>query len=513
MQIWFTKIRNPGKITALSVWGILLAASFALGEEPDNTPTPHPPDPYLQWQLRSALNNARAVPQNIWERLRNADQWAWDEYPDQVLIQEYREIKWRRYLSAALNTPKWLDLGMTARLRREGFDYPFKANQKGSTWQWAQRSRFRASARWKAFRAQLEFQGSTASQGSSTDVVGISTFNAGNVQQFFVALTLPDVWQTGLRTDLHVGRINLDIGSRRLVARSRFNNTSQAFDGIHWNLANEGTWQFRAFFSEVVLQTNTTDRLGLFTNSGDLFWGLSYETHQLPWARIHVYYFGRDEKAEGKQAARNHSTIGLRLYQPPQIGSFDYDGETAWQIGTLDGNDHFANFQHLSFGYTFSLPWAPRIMAMYDYASGTDSANGNYNQTFDSLFGARRSELTPTSLFGPFYRSNISSPGIRLILKPLPVLDFNVKFRAWYLAQSKDAWVNSGLRDPSGAAGNVLGQDVEAGVRWNPWPNLSVDAGYDHFFKGSYIKNQTDVPGNPPAQNTNYFYVQTEVRF
>ncbi|MGB5056153.1 MAG: alginate export family protein [Nitrospirales bacterium] len=497
----------------LSLCWLLLAASLSLGEEPHKKPNPPTEDPYLLWRLDAAREKARKIPQNIWGRIRNSQEWNWGEYPDQVLLQEDGEIKWTRYLSAALNAPKWLDLGMTARLRREGFDYPFQADQKGSTWQWAQRSRFRASARWKAFRAQLEFQGSTSSENANTDVVGTSTFSAGNVQQLFVAHTLPNFFQTGLRTDLHVGRINLDIGSRRLVARSRFSNTSQAFDGIHWNLANDGQWQFRTFFSEVVLTTDTTNRLGLFTNSGNYFWGLSYETHQLAWSRIHVYYFGRDEIAESNQVARAHSTFGLRLYQPPRVGSFDYDGETAWQVGTLDGNDLFAYFLHLSLAYTFALPWEPRIMAMYDYASGTKNPNGNESQTFDPLFGARRNELSPTSLFGPFYRSNISSPGIRLILEPLPVLRLDLKFRAWYLAQSRDAWVNSGLQDPSGAAGNVLGQDVEVGVRWNPSPNLSIDAGYDHFFKGSYIKNQTNVPGNPPAQNTNYFYLQTEVRF
>jgi hypothetical protein len=226
-----------------------------------------------------------------------------------------------------------------------------------------------------------------------------------------------------------------------------------------------------------------------------------------------VYYFGRDADAGSQQGALTHSTLGLRLYRPPQIGSVDYDGETIWQLGTLDNQDHFAYFQHFSLGYTFTLPWSPRIMAMYDYASGTDSANGNYSQTFDPLFGARRGEFAPSSLFGPFYRSNISSPGIRLSLKPLPVLDFNLKFRAWYLAQSRDAWTNSGLRDPTGTSGNVLGQDVEVRIQWNPSLNLSVDAGYDHFFKGSYITNQTSIPGNPPANDTNYFYVQTEVRF
>ena len=150
---------------------------------------------------------------------------------------------------------------------------------------------------------------------------------------------------------------------------------------------------------------------------------------------------------------------------------------------------------------------------MYDYASGTKNPNGNKSHTFDSLFGARRFEYSATSLFGPFYRSNISSPGIRLITHPHPTLAINLKYRAWYLAQSKDKWVNSGMQDQTGAAGNFLGQDVEVRLQWHPTPNTTIDAGYDHFFKGSYIKNQTNVPGNPPSNDTNYFYIQTEVMF
>jgi hypothetical protein len=513
MQIWFTKISGVGTVMALSLGWILLNASLSLGEEPNNTP-PSPPDtPYPSRPLDMALEKAREVPSNTWRRIEDAQQWVWDEYPDQVLVQEEPRIKWRRYLSAALATPDWLDLAGAVRLRREGFDYPFAADQEGTTWQWAQRSRFRVSTRWKAFRAQVELQGSSSGEDAQTDVVGTSTFNAGNVQQMFVSVTLPNFWETGLRTDLHVGRINLDIGSRRLVSRSNFGNTSQAFDGIHWNLANQALWQFRAFFSQAVFETDTTDRLALFANSDTLFWGLSYETHQVPWSRIHLYYLGADGERTDNLESRTHSTFGLRLYQPPKAGRLDYDGESVWQVGRINEIDHFAFFQHVSLGYTFDVPWSPRLLAMYDYASGTDSPNGNYSQTFDGLFGARRGEFTPTSLFGPFYRSNISSPGVRLILKPRPLLAINVKFRAWYLAQSRDAWVNSGLQDSTGRSGNVLGQDVEVRVQWHPYPNLSFDAGYDHFFKGSYIKNQTNVPGNPSAHDTNYFYVQTEVKF
>ena len=43
--------------------------------------------------------------------------------------------------------------------------------------------------------------------------------------------------------------------------------------------------------------------------------------------------------------------------------------------------------------------------------------------------------------------------------------------------------------------------------------NTTIDAGYEHFFKGSYIKDQTGVPGNPPSSDTNYFYIQTELMF
>jgi hypothetical protein len=270
---------------------------------------------------------------------------------------------------------------------------------------------------------------------------------------------------------------------------------------------------FPRVFSQVVFNDDTNDRLAMFTNEENLIWGLSYETQQISWARLHFYYFGTDAEGDGERGARTHSTFGIRVYQRPEIGEYDYDAESVLQFGTFDKRDHFAHFQHISLGYTFAVPWSPRILIMYDYASGTKNPNGNKSHTFDGLFGARRFELSATSLFGPFFRSNISSPGIRLITHPFPTLDLNLKYRAWYLARSKDEWVGSGMQDPTGAAGNFLGQDVEVRIQWHPSLNFTIDAGYEHFFKGSYIKDQTGVPGNPPSNGTNYFYIQTEMMF
>ena len=88
-----------------------------------------------------------------------------------------------------------------------------------------------------------------------------------------------------------------------------------------------------------------------------------------------------------------------------------------------------------------------------------------------------------------------------------------LKYRAWWLAQSRDAWVGSGLKDATGGSGNFLGQDIELKARWKLSPNFKISAGYDHFFKGSYIESLAKVPGNPSAADTDYFYIQTEVKF
>ncbi len=495
------------------LFGFFLITVPVWAETPDPPPpTKDVPLPESSWY--TALTQVKSVPQNIWERLKLADQWVWDEYPDQVLIHSDERIKWPRYLGAAFNLPSWLDVGFTNRIRREGFDFPYAADQEGTTWDWGQRTRFRATARWKQFRTEFELQGANSGEDADTDVVGTSTFNAANVQQFFLSVTLPNIWDTGFRTDLHVGRINLDIGSRRLIARSRFSNTSQAFDGIHWRLADPQKWFFRTFFTQIVFNDDNTDRLALFTNSSNLLWGFFYENHAWRWSKFEFYYYGVKGEESGGREERNHSSIGFRIFQRPDAGGYDYQFENIIQFGEIDDQDHLAHFHHASFGYTFVFPWSPRIMAMYDYASGTNNPkSSNTSHTFDGLFGARRFELSATGLFGPFFRSNISSPGIRLIVHPRKNLKLNLKYRAWWLAQSRDAWVNSGMQDLSGGSGAFLGQDIEVRVQWHPSPNFTVDAGYEHFIKGSFIKDQTDIPGNPPSNSTNYFYIQTEVMF
>ena len=251
----------------------------------------------------------------------------------------------------------------------------------------------------------------------------------------------------------------------------------------------------------------------VFRREDTLFWGTHFESNHVTTLRTNLYYYGLNDIDPDINQKNQYATFGLRLYRTSRKGKFDYELEGAYQFGKTGDKDQLAWFGHATVGYTFDAMWIPRLLFQYDYASGTRDPAGTTSQTFNTLFGARRFEYTPTGIFGPFFRSNISSPGGRLVFWPTGDVKMNVKYRAWYLAQGKDAWVGSGLQDPTGQAGNVLGSDFEIQLEWFPTSFITFDMGYDHFFKGSYIEALAQIPGNPPADDTDYFYFSTELKF
>ena len=457
------------------------------------------------------------LPAQVRDRLAKAPRAPWREQADEVLIPR-SQVKWPRYLSSLLKTPGWLELGGTFRVRYENKTNPSRKGEVGTADQVALRTRVRLGVSGQIFRFLVEFQDSRAEFRDAGERLSTSTQNTNNIQQLFGSATFQNVLGTGLRTDIHLGRLNLDFGRRRLVARNRFRNTTNAFDGAHWYVAHGRKWHVRAFLVEpVVIEIKGVNHF--FGADDTLFWGVSYETQQNPRLRANVYYFGLNDRPSDVTMLRQYSTFGLRLSKSPQRGDFDYEGETAWQVGTagtsVGEKDHFAHMHHVEIGYTFKVGVTPRLVMQYDYASGTRNPGGSQHGTFDNLYGARNWEFTPTGIFGPFQRSNISSPGARIFLHPLTRIPVTLmlKYRAWWLAQSRDAWVGSGLQDASGGSGNFLGQDIELKIRGKFGPNFEISAGYDHFFKGSYIKNLAKIPGNPPATDTDYFYLQTEIKF
>ncbi len=441
---------------------------------------------------------------------------SWKETADAVLILE-RETKWPRYLKTAMHLPDWVDLGIENRTRFESYDHPWRSTQQNGGGQTDSQAIVRSRVRFGLgngpFRFLFEGQDSRAYWNDNPgDFVNTTTVNEYDILQLLGSATLDNVLGSGLRTDLHVGRMTLDFGMRRYIARNDFRNTTNAFDGVHWQIGQGKTWRFRAFLVEPVIR----NEVKLDEQSADsVFWGTYAESEHLPWFNVNVFYFGlNDQKPQNKNLHRTYSTYGLRLFKSPAINEFDYEFEGAIQEGRLGNVDHFAYNPNAEAGYTFNLPWAPRFLAQYAYASGTNTPGGSQDGNFDFLFGARNFDLMPTGNFGPFNRSNISSPGWRLIVRPASNVTAQIKHRFWYLAEARGAYVAGLLQDSTGGAGNYLGHDLQLRLQWAVSSNLDFDVGYDHWFKGSYF-DRLPVSANLPAggnKDTDYFYLQIRVR-
>ncbi len=326
---------------------------------------------------------------------------------------------------------------------------------------------------------------------------------------------------------LRGGRLTLDVGSRRFVSRNRFRNTINAHTGLEAEIEPFEGHRLRAFYL-LPIQRLPTRRGRLADNQIEVdeesfrrrFWGLFYEA-SMPWeSTLELYAFGLDEDDSSELLTRQREIVtpGFRIHRRPAPGRIDVQLENVVQVGEVRANtttnqdlDHFAHFHHASVGYTAPIPWHPRFVAQFDYASGDDDPTDGDSGRFDTLFGSRRFELGPTGIFGPFVRANLLTPGGRVIVRPGERSELMVAYRAFWLAEGKGNASVFGLQDPTGDSGRFVGSLFEVRARWTILPgNLKLEAGWAHLFAGGFVEN---VPGNNGQGDSDYAYTQFIVEF
>ncbi len=435
---------------------------------------------------------------------------------------------WR--LGEALDAPDWLRVSGEFRVRGSHLDNPFRSGLNGSDQVLATRTLLRTEFDLNSVTLGSELQDSRHFFESSDSPLNTGMVNAVEPLQAYLRWDLSRHFESGNQADITLGRQTLDLGARRLVARNRFRNTINGFNGIRasWRQANERRHLDLFYFlpnerlprsrSALEDQEIAFDRAHLDYQ----FFGLHYST---PIARtktrIDISLFGLHEQDHRQRQSRNRRlwTPGIRWYRSPSPGNWDFELQSVYQTGTVRASanpadtedlDHTAHFQHAALGYSFDTLWSPRLILQYDFASGDrDPADGDSNR-FDTLFGARRFELGPTGIYGAFARSNLHSPGYRLILKPNPRFEFMTAHRFHWLASDRDAWTTSGLRDPTGDTDSYLGHQIEIRFRWKLKPqNLHLEAGAAHLFAGPFIASTT---GNQSDSST-YSYLQAFLYF
>lgn len=426
-----------------------------------------------------------------------------EETADAVLHSE--DPYWVRRVHAALGLPRWIDFGVDLRTRFETLEGPFRAGEPEVQTQLPRRTRLRLGIdRSEYVRLLVELQDART---SGVEAGGFTSEQVGelDVLQLFVSATGRNIFGKGLRGDLHAGRLTLDVGSRRLVSRNRTRNTSNSFDGLHLQLASPGReWRLRAFH---VLPVERD--VGAFDDESSFrrrLSGLVFETKRISAFEFEAYLLDFDDDLQ----RRRIQTIGARILRQPKRSHFDFELEWMQQIGDSRGKDHRAYAAHGEAGFTFEAAWSPRLALQFDVAQGDGDPADDQINAFDPLFGSRRFELAPTGIFGPFQRSNIVSPGLRLILEPAHGLKLQFKTRSWQLEQARGSFSGAGLQDPTGSSGRDLGVDLEVRLNWDPTPWLGFDVGYGHWFKGSYLER---AAGAALAADADYFYLAPRVRF
>lgn len=354
--------------------------------------------------------------------------------------------------------------------------------------------------------------------------VSTTEVNALELSQAYLAYDLGSILG-GKSAVLTAGRQTINEGSRRLIARQAFRNSTNAFTGIRFDWQDKQADKLRLFW----LMPHTrlpNDADGIRDNDvewdhegTDLqLWGGSFTMSHAFGGTFQVYGYKLDEHDTPRFLTRNRRivTSGARLYRAPKAKAWDWDIEAAYQFGHARGTTAASDlrdqsvsayFAHVEAGHSFASRWSPRVAAKFDIASG-DGPNRDSYTRFDTLFGARRFDFGPTSLFGAVQRANLIAPGLQLEVQPSKRLDAFIGWRALWLQNRTDSFAATGVRDATGRSGRFAGDQVEGRVRYWLKPKLvRLDTGAAVLAKGHFLR---DAPNAPATGSTLYGYASIE---
>ncbi len=380
-------------------------------------------------------------------------------------------------------------------------------------------------------RIGAEFNDSRAYLEGDRSSVSNAEVNVFNLTQVYLGFDLDDALGEGTTSTLAVGRITMDFGSRRLIGRNQFRNTVNTFTGARFDWRGAGTAagaDVATLFWTMPVTRLPRDPRRVADNEFEAdaqvlntqFFGASYTKAGLLGGTAQLFTLALLENdAEDLETLDRHLlTTGLRLLRPPGRGRFDHDVEVVYQFGTRGSlipsnaprQDVSAWFFHLESGYTFAAAWLPRVVLQLDYATGDRDDPNSFNG-FDTLFGVRRGEYGPASLYGPLGRTNIISPALRLEATPSPRWDGFLVWRPLWLESATAVFAFTGVRDPSGAAGSWAGHQIEGRVRYWLVPDLiRLDGGLAYLAKSDFFRL---APNGRDDGNTRYGYLDISFLF
>jgi hypothetical protein len=340
------------------------------------------------------------------------------------------------------------------------------------------------------------------------------------------------------------GRQEMNYGDQRLIGSFDWNNIGRTFDAVRLRYApTEGTW-LDAFSGHVVIpRDNSFD----FSNNYDTFSGLYASTRELlPWQETQLYFLARNVSQNSPNletgalvplpSPRDIYTPGFRFKSlPGKLSGFDYDVEADYQFGRFEtvagtvptavpGADlkQAAYYIHADGGYTWTMPWSPRLGLEFNYASGDKSSTDSTHGTFDTLYPTTHAVVGIMDLYS---MQNIEDLRINLTLKPTKKFTVFTSYRGVWLATAGDSFYLSNQTARTGGTPGVgngyavnptfsryVGMEADLVLTYNFTSYAQLQGGYGHFFAGDYIKESLSAPGFGYT-DADYIYLQSTFNF
>ena len=342
-----------------------------------------------------------------------------------------------------------------------------------------------------------------------------------------VEADLGAVFGPGTAASVQVGRLGLSLGSRRLLAIDDYRNTITAFTGLRGDVSTRSGIKATVFYALPLLRLPDdgpglrANRFALDKESFDtVLWGgfLAHQPKGSPLLREIAFLHLGERDAPGRPSRdRSLDTLSLRWAREPRPGAAEWGIEAIYQWGRISTTaaagaprqSVSASFVRVHAGYSFTGPWQPHVQLEFDRASG-DGPGGSYGR-FDTLYGMRRADLAPAGLYNAISRSNVVSPGVRVEVAPSPRLDGFVGYRALWLADRRDAFSSTGVRDATGASGTWAGHQFDARLRWWLVPKRwRFEITTVLLAKGRFLRT---APNAPPGATTRYGSLNLSVSF
>ena len=307
----------------------------------------------------------------------------------------------------------------------------------------------------------------------------------GNLVDAFEPLTAYVGWDGAVPGDqtlsLRFGRLAPTLGAGRLLGRNGYRNTPNAFTGAMATLTR-GERRLE-LFALSPQQRLPNDFEAVRDNEWDLdeehagvrVLGAYLTQHSRAGDQLEAYGFVLRERDDGL-ATRNRrlQTLGGRWLRAPAPGAWDGELEAAAQWGEVrataaaeDGAvlDARAQFFHAALGVTGEGPWAPRVAALLDYASGDDDPTDNRWGRFDALLGPCAAIWVPPAC-SPTCFGEIFDP----------------RRSAWSLSRAR----LSRRRPPCAACGSIqprtlksaLASEIPPGIAGTTWAGSSMHASF-----------------------------------